>query len=318
MSAETPSNPISYKGTLSGLRGLLSKTLEEGLTGVGSALEKLSGDHNGASSKLKSLPIENIYPNPEQPRQVFDPKALEDLAQTMRQLGQAQAITVKATTNGYEIISGERRYRAAKLAGLTHLDCVIKDVNDQQARLLALVENVQREDLLPIEEAHYLKKILEENPEMTLESLAETLGSHKSTLSEKVKLAEVPEDLQKHLHKRGSHFTHRHWRVLSRLENSELLREYFIKAIEHQLSVVELERALESLGIEKRLKKKRIPGEAALDGSLRQQAFFEEKDGRIRVWSRNLEIAKLSPEELGTVTQSVEALLAKLKSLQNL
>jgi ParB family chromosome partitioning protein len=316
MSAETPSNPISYKGTLSGLRGLLSKTIEDGLSGVVSGLEKMTSDSSSGTSKLKSLPIEQIYPNPEQPRQVFDPKALEDLAQTMKQLGQAQAITVKESANGYEIISGERRYRAAKLAGLTHLDCVIKDVNDQQARLLALVENVQREDLLPIEEAHYLKRILEENPEMTLESLAVTLGSHKSTLSEKIKLAEVPEDLQKHLHRKGSHFTHRHWRVLSRLENSDLLREYFLKAVEHQLSVVELERALETLGVEKRLKRKRNLADGTSGAATRQLTVFEEKDGKFRICSRNLELSSLNPVELSAVTQSVETLLAKLKSLQ--
>jgi ParB family transcriptional regulator, chromosome partitioning protein len=292
--------------------------MEDGISTVVQGIEKLGSDGVEKNSRLRSIGIEKIYPNPEQPRQVFDPKALEDLAQTMRQLGQAQAITVRETSEGFEIISGERRYRAAKLAGLTQLDCVVKDTNDETSRLLSLVENVQREDLLPLEEALFLKKILEENPKMTLESLAKTLGSHKSTLSEKIKLCEIPEDLQKHLHRKSAQFTHRHWRVLSRLEDQDLLREYFLKAVEHQLSVVELEKALEALGIAKRSKRGRKSEEIQLEGPARQMTLFEERDGKIRVWARSIDRSKMSSEDLATFTQSVEALLNSLKSFQNL
>ncbi len=312
MSSESSSNPISYKGSLAGLRGLLSKTLENGISGV---VERISPEENNA--RLRSIGIEKIYPNPEQPRQVFDPKALEDLAQTMRQLGQAQAITVRETSEGFEIISGERRYRAAKLAGLTHLDCVVKVADDEHSRLLSLVENVQREDLLPMEEALYLKKILDVSPKMTLESLAKTLGSHKSTISEKIKMCEIPEDLQKHLHKKSSQFTHRHWRVLSRLQDRELLNEYFLKALEHQLSVIELEKALAAIGVEKRVKRGRISQEIQLEGSARQMSLFEERDGKIRIWARSIDRNQLNSDELLEFTQSVETLLNTLKSFQN-
>ncbi len=156
------------------------------------------------------IPIEKIVPCPTQPRQVFDAQSLEQLSMTMKEMGQAQAITVRPAGDKYEIISGERRYRAAKLAGLPHLHCLVKEVDNKDARLLSLVENLQRDDLLPIEEAHFLKRVLQDHGDLNLDKLARMLGSHKSTLSEKIQLTEVPEPIQKMLYNKDCHFTHRH------------------------------------------------------------------------------------------------------------
>ena len=259
--ANDPKPALSYKGSLSGLRGLLKNRITEGITQVASSLG-IAGEESGEGGTQK-IPIELIYPCPDQPRQVFEPKALEELSATMRELGQAQAITVRETERGYEIISGERRYRAAKLAGFTHLDCVIKDVAAKEARLLALVENIQRQDLLPIEEAHFLKKILAENADLSLEKLAKMIGSHKSTISEKIQLTEIPEELQRSLYSSGRSFTHRHWRVLSRIKEPAMLHQMLLKAIEHQMSVADLEQSLDAMGIPKTARRKpRASGKA--------------------------------------------------------
>ncbi len=249
---------LKYKGSVSGLKGFLSSRI----TKIAGAV---AGDLPLTQSGGRLIPLAAIFPNPEQPRQVFDPKSLEELATTMKEVGQAQAITVRPRENGFEIISGERRYRAARLAGLTHLECVVKDVDDNEAQLLSLVENLQRQDLLPIEEAHYLKKVLRENKALSLDKLAKMLGSHKSTLSEKIQLTEIPEEEQKLLYAKGKGFTHRHWRVLSRIKDVAFLKELLKKAIEEQLSVAELEKSLEAAGIPKVKKAKVIePKEGAL------------------------------------------------------
>ena len=240
------SEKLSYKGSVSGLKGFLSNRISKIAEVVVAGAEAL--ENAGGS---KQIPISLIFPNPEQPRQVFDPKSLEELSATMKEVGQAQAITVRPRGNGYEIISGERRYRAARLAGLTHLECVVKEVTDNEAQLLSLVENLQRQDLLPIEEAHYLKKVLKENRGLSLEKLAKMLGSHKSTLSEKIQLTEVPEDEQKLLYAKGKSFTHRHWRVLSRIKDDEFLKKLLKQTLEEQLSVSELEKLLEAAGVHK-------------------------------------------------------------------
>lgn len=236
---------LKYKGSVSGLKGFLSSRI----TKIAGAVAGQDFPETEEGGRL--IPLSSIFPNPEQPRQVFDPKSLEELAATMKEVGQAQAITVRPRNNGFEIISGERRYRAARLAGLSHLECIVKNVTDNEAQLLSLVENLQRQDLLPIEEAHYLKKVLNENKGLSLDKLAKMLGSHKSTLSEKIQLTEVPDEEQKLLYAKGKAFTHRHWRVLSRIKDAAFLKDLLKRALEEQLSVAELERALDAAGIPK-------------------------------------------------------------------
>lgn len=319
----TAGSSTAYKGSVSGLKGMISNRLSEGLatvaSSVASRIDRKVEDVARKNVGTSSLPISSLYPCPDQPRQVFEPQALEELAQTMRELGQAQAITVRKTEKGFEIISGERRFRAAKLAGFTHMDCVVKDCSDKEARLLALVENMQREDLLPIEEAFYLQKILQENPEMTLEKLAQRIGSHKSTLSEKIKLTEVPEDLHGLLHSRGRSFTHRHWRVVSRIQDESFRRTMLVQALENGLSVSELERSLKAAGVTKSSRRKNLSQDQG-QMDLRSAAgkrwegdfkIFTSGGGALR-----LHAATLIPSELSV--DQVEQLCGQLDQLKGL
>lgn len=270
----------------------------------------------GSNEKLSTtkIPIELIHPCPDQPRQVFDPQALEELAQTMDEIGQAQAITVRKTEHAFEIISGERRFRAAKLAGFTHLDCLIKECSRKEARLLALVENTQRQDLLPLEESLFLSKVLSENESLSLDKLAKHLGTHKSTLSEKIQLKEVPDGLKPMMYtSKGKYFTHRHWRVVSRIENDEFLENIFKRAVEQQMSVAELERSLQAAGIKKSRRKKK----AAMDLSEAQLKIkgtgLMKRDGRIvKFKNLTMDIDNLSPAFKNQMRKELEWLKEEL------
>ncbi len=313
---EVLKTPLGYKGSVSGLKGLLSNRIAEGIASVVNSLD--SGSEKNSNRELsgstRRIPIDQIFPCSDQPRQVFDPKSLEELSQTMKELGQAQAITVRKTLKGYEIISGERRFRAAKLAGLTHMDCLVKEVSGPEGRLLALVENIQRQDLLPIEEAQFLKKVLEENPSLSLEKLAKNLGSHKSTLSEKIQLTEIPEDLQPLLFARGQSFTHRHWRVISRISDSVLLREMLRKAVDNQLSVSELERSVQALGIQKAPRRKREGEEKDPFLNSEKLKLFKAEGNFLRIRPLSLDLSRVEPKHLGRLLNDLEDLKRSLLS----
>jgi len=314
---------LNYKGSVSGLRGLLANRLSDGIASVASSvaakidrkMESVASQNVGTSK----IPLAQIYPCPEQPRQVFDPRALEELSQTMRELGQAQAITVRKTDEGYEIISGERRYRAAKLAGFTHLDCVVKNCSEKDARLLALVENMQREDLLPIEEAHYLRKILAENADLTLDKLAARLGTHKSTLSEKIQLTEVPSELHNLLHSKGRSFTHRHWRVISRIPDEGFRRTMLVQALENQLSVSELERSLKAAGVLKSSKHRKnlnTLDKMTPDGALAVAPYrlYSRSGNALKIHAATLILGQLPVEQRQALCEELETLLQELKN----
>ncbi len=317
-SGPNPSSPsMSYRGPVSGLKGLLSRQLAVAVSSVADKVIAGSKKVEGLKSEggTEAIPLDLIHPCPDQPRQVFEPKALEELAATMRELGQAQAITVRKTMNGYEIIAGERRYRAAKLAGLKALDCVVKTCTVEEGRLLALVENTQRQDLLPIEEAHYLKRVLEDNPSMSLEKLAKTLGSHKSTLSEKVQLTELPEELQTQLYGKGRFFTHRHWRVVSRIQDPAVLRTLFANAVENQMSVAELERSVASMGIS-RAPRRRSQREDSQMSFFGAQAWMKQEGDWVKLRNLQFQPAKLTLDQRLKIAAELKKLLSLVEAVE--
>ncbi len=318
---EKPTRGLGYKGPVSGLKGLLSSRLAEGIAQVAQGIDKVGEIVQGVGAKTAEagtvpIPIEQIYPCPDQPRQVFEPKALEELSQTFREIGQAQAITVRKTPQGYEIISGERRFRAAKLAGFTHLDCVVKQVSRTEGRLLALVENTQRQDLLPIEEAEFLRKVLDENPDLSLEKLAKQLGTHKSTLSEKIQMCEVPEELKQQLFSKGRFFTHRHWRVVSRVSDRALCRQMIELAVEEHLSVAELERAIGALGDSalrvRQRKGNKLSAKQKL-ASLKAETVFKINGRNLKINSNSYDLARITPEFKAELVKTLEDLIYEIK-----
>ena len=171
------------------------------LGGLGKGLDSLFADlpdTGDDAAGAATLPLREIEPDPEQPRKKFDEEALADLAASIQENGLLQPIAVrpKRIGTGYLIIAGERRWRAARLAGLTEVPVLIKDVTDEQAAALALIENLQREDLDPIEVAEGCRQLIEKYG-LTQETAAKRLGKSRSAVTNSLRLLGLPETEKK-------------------------------------------------------------------------------------------------------------------------
>lgn len=149
---------------------------------------------SNASSETK-LPIEDIVPNPNQPRIHFNETELRELSESIQEHGVLQPLLVRKHGNGYEIIAGERRYQASKLAGLEELPVIIKDVNDEEMLALALIENLQRSDLNPVEEAKGYRQLIDASG-MTQEALSKAVSKSRSAITNSLRLLDLPEVVQ--------------------------------------------------------------------------------------------------------------------------
>ncbi|MCH9670900.1 MAG: ParB/RepB/Spo0J family partition protein [Gammaproteobacteria bacterium] len=177
----------------------------DALLSAGSDLGDAGGsDENADGDSLKYLPVEKIRRGPWQPRKHIDPDRLEELADSIKARGIVQPIVVKQAADGiYEIIAGERRWRAAQVAGLDEVPALVRDVPDSTALAIALIENIQREDLNPVEEARAICRLIDEH-DMTHQAVADSIGRSRSAVSNLLRLLELSEP------------------VLSRLETGEL------------------------------------------------------------------------------------------------
>lgn len=173
-----------------------------------------------ASRRVLELPIEQISPNPNQPRSNFSPKSLGELADSIAVHGILQPLTVRQGPEGWQLISGERRLRAAKLAGLDTVPCIVAAVDEEGSSLLALVENLQRRDLDFLEEALALSQLVA-SYHMTQEEVARRLGKSQGAIANKLRLLRLDPDALMLLRSRG--FTERHARALLRLAEADQL-----------------------------------------------------------------------------------------------
>ncbi len=155
---------------------------------------------SAAGKSLQHLPIEMIQQSPYQPRQVIEPEALEALANSIRQQGVVQPIVVRKVNGEYQLIAGERRWRAAQLAGLHDIPAVIKSVSDQEAAAIALIENLQREDLNPLEEAHAFSNLIEEF-ELTHQEVGEVVGRSRAAVSNSLRLLALADPVKEMLNR---------------------------------------------------------------------------------------------------------------------
>ena len=197
-----------------------------------------------ARSGIIYLRIDDITPNPVQPRTVFDDAALSELAESIRSYGILHPLTVRRRTGRYELVAGERRLRAAKLAGLREVPCVLLDVNMEDAGLIALVENLQRRDLDFLEEANGIRQLIRMFG-MSQEEAARRLGKSQSAVANKLRLLKLPEDVLESLREGG--LSERHGRALLRLPDADSQRRALAKIREKGMSVAAAEAYIESL-----------------------------------------------------------------------
>ncbi len=193
---------------------------------------------------IVEVPIEDIYANPNQPRTYFDEKALNDLAESIKSLGIIQPITLRKDCEKFEIISGERRFRASKIAGLSSIPAYIRLVNDQELLEMALVENIQREDLDPIEVALTYQRLLDEVG-MTQENLSQRVGKERSTITNSVRLLKLSPDIQNGI--RSGQISAGHGRAIMSLDTDEKRKDLFSRIIKDQLNVRQAEQLASQL-----------------------------------------------------------------------
>lgn len=196
------------------------------------------------STRVQYIPLGRIRPNPQQPRRSFDEEGLAELAASIRSCGILQPLTVRRAGEGYELVAGERRLRAARIAGLREVPCLVAQVGEEDSALLALMENLQRRDLDCWEEAQAIARLISRY-ELSQEEAARRLGRAQPTVANKLRLLRLPEDVRALLRENG--LTERHARALLRLQDPEVQRRAAGDMVRRGMNVAQAEAYVEKL-----------------------------------------------------------------------
>lgn len=277
--------------------------------GLGSLLADNSLEETSGAQSVK-LNLMDIEPNKDQARKIFDEAALSELADSIAQHGVLQPLLVRPMIGGgYQLVAGERRWRASRIAGLTQVPVVIKELSDTEAAVISLIENLQREDLNPVEEAlGYASLIKDFN--LTQEEAAEKVGKSRPAVANALRLLKLPEAVLDMV--RENKLSAGHAKVLVALDNEKLIISTAELIVEKRLSVRETEKLVKSLTAEKKEPKK-APSrltffdevELSLNNSLGRKAKVITKNGKE---SGTLEIAFYDKDDLARIAKLLEAL----------
>lgn len=217
----------------------MAKRVSRGISELLANVEDVREERRPDETKVISVAISKISPDPGQPRKTFNDESLEELALSIKEHGIIQPLIVKKDGNNYLIIAGERRYRAAEKIGLKELPVIVRDFNEQKAREISLIENLQREDLNAIEEAQAIKELMEAY-DLTQEELAKKLGKARPSIANAVRLLNLPESLQDAV-KTGV-LSAGHARALLAIPDKKTQLELATKAIDEGWSVRQIEK----------------------------------------------------------------------------
>lgn len=216
----------------------MARALGKGINALFSEIEKIEGE------AVEEIPLKEIRPNPYQPRKYFSEEGIAELKQSIIEHGVLQPIIVRKSIKGYEIVVGERRYRAAKAAGLKKIPAVVRSLTDEKMMELAVLENLQREDLTPIEEASAYQMLLD-RLEITQEQLAKRLGKSRPHIANMVRLLSLPQEIQELLHE--GKISMGHGRALLGLKDKKKIPSVVDKVIKEGLNVRQLEELIQQL-----------------------------------------------------------------------
>ena len=204
--------------------------------GLGALIPKGSVFTGGRT--IVNISIGQVVPNPRQPRSIFNESSLKELSESIKNSGVAQPILVRMRKDGYELVAGERRLRAAKMAGLVAIPAIVKDFSDEESMQLALIENLQREDLNPMDEAEAYGRLVSEF-NMSQADIAKTVSKDRSTVANMLRLIELPKEVQKSLAK--EEISTGHARALLSITDKEKQMSLFKEIVKNRLSVRDLE-----------------------------------------------------------------------------
>lgn len=255
---------------------------------------------SATNDEVIEINLSDLRPNPYQPRKVFDENALSELASSIKEHGVFQPIIVKKSIKGYEIIAGERRVRASKIANLEKIPAIIRDFSDEQMMEIALLENLQRENLSAIEEAYAYKAMLEKL-NLTQEELAKKVGKSRSHLTNILGLLRLPVEVQKMV--TLNRISMAHARILSKLENDDEIKELANKVISEKISVHELEEMTNSNKVEKKVKMPMRATSQSRDYKYVEDILRDKLDAKVKITDKKIEIKFTNVADLNRILE---------------
>lgn len=270
------------------------------------ALISAADDDVSTQSGVMEIKINEIEPNVDQPRKNFDDEKLEQLSESIKKHGIVQPIIVKKEDDTYRIVAGERRWRAARLAGLTTVPVVVKELSNRQVMEIALIENIQREDLNPIEEAEAYERLLNEF-NMTQEDLSMSVGKSRSAIANTIRLLGLTDKVKNLLI--GQDITSGHARALLSISNKDLLEKACDEILEKNLTVRETENLVKKYLSDNKKDKKENNNEEFIKIEENLQSIFGTK---VRLMSNNkkgkIMIEYYSNDELERILELVNTI----------
>lgn len=283
----------------------MSKALGKGLEQLFSneridfdKFEKKIVEEAKESSDIVEIPLTEIRSNPYQPRKEFDEQSLLEFAESIKEHGVIQPIIVKKSIKGYELIAGERRTRASKMAGKETIPAIIRDFDDDEMMEIALIENIQRENLNPIEEAEALSKIIEKN-NLTQELASKKFGKSRSYITNILGLLKLPEKTKKYVTE--GKISMGHARVLSKLTDEDRINELADLIIEQGLSVREIEKlASDNSSVKKKVKKQILINSKY---TIYETLMREKIGSKIKIKNKKIEIPFDSEKDLERIIE---------------
>lgn len=258
---------------------------------------------SATNEEVIEISLDELRPNPYQPRKVFDDEALKELAASIKEHGVFQPIIVKRSIKGYEIIAGERRYRASILAGKEKIPAIIREFSDEQMMEIALLENLQRENLTAIEEAYAYKNMLEKL-ELTQEELSVKVGKSRSHITNIIGLLRLPKDIQTMIAKQEISMGHA--RVLSKLSDEEQIKNIAKQIIEKKLSVREVEDIVNDNNIERKIKIERKTKQVDNNYKYVEDILREKLDTKVKIKEKKIEISFTSVADLNRILEIID------------
>ena len=263
--------------------------------------EKEIVDEGKSSGGIVEIPLDEIRSNPYQPRVIFDSEALEELANSIKEHGVIQPIIVKKGIKGFELVAGERRTRAARLAGLKNIPAIIKEFNDVEMMEIGLIENIERENLNPIEEAKAYENILKIN-NITQEELAHKFSRSRSYITNMLGLLTLPDMVIKLVE--SKELSMGHARSLSKLEDPKKIEELALKIVHDDLSVRDTEKMINALNLPK---KHTISRNQTYDirYSIYENLCREKLGVKVKINNKKIEIPYKDEEELARILEEL-------------
>ncbi|MGX1439973.1 ParB family transcriptional regulator, chromosome partitioning protein [Bacillus pumilus] len=272
--------------------------------GLGKGINALFNTVDSNEETVEEIKIKDLRPNPYQPRKTFDEDALSDLKESIQQHGVLQPIIVRKSIKGYDIVAGERRFRAAQQAGLTTIPAIVREFSETLMREIALLENLQREDLSPLEEAEAYASLLD-HLSVTQEELAKRLGKSRPHIANHLRLLTLPDEVQKLI--ADGTLSMGHGRTLLSLKNKNKLAPLVKKIVDEGLNVRQVEKLVQQLNenVPRETKKKEAPKDRVLKEreSFLQNYFGTSVSIKKQKKKGKIEIEFLSNEDLERILE---------------